>query len=161
MDEIENLLRDERPMASPLELDRMKLRALQGTQKRRSRPGRLKGAVLKSRLALMSMIVVGILMSGTGATVAVTGIAGDGSSGTAQYGQDVAGETDDGGEGGGGDVLGDSEDGNTGDAAVQGTAQEAADGSERLPFTGFVAIPLLLGGVALLGTGVVLRRRLD
>jgi hypothetical protein len=35
----------------------------------------------------------------------------------------------------------------------------AQGGSGSLPFTGFVAIPLLVGGVALAGTGAVLRRR--
>lgn len=35
----------------------------------------------------------------------------------------------------------------------------AAQTGQQLPFTGFAAIPVLLGGLALLGTGVVLRRR--
>ena len=40
------------------------------------------------------------------------------------------------------------------EAGAQGTG-----GEEQLPFTGFAAIPILLGGVALLTTGLVLRRR--
>ena len=39
------------------------------------------------------------------------------------------------------------------EAGAQGT------GAEQLPFTGFAAIPILLGGVALLASGLVLRRR--
>ena len=167
LDAVEALLRQERPEATALELDQMKLRAIRAATSGRSRPTRLRGAIVKSRLALMSMIVVGVLMSGTGATVAVTGIAGDGSSGIAQYGpdnQDVAGVQEEGGDDGDagddGGVLGDSDEGAAADD-VQGSAQEAADGDNRLPFTGFLAIPLLIGGVGLLTSGVVLRRRLD
>lgn len=40
---------------------------------------------------------------------------------------------------------------------VEAGVQAADDG--ELPFTGFAAIPILIGGVALLGTGAVLRRR--
>lgn len=164
LDAVEALLRQERPEATALELDQMKLRAIRAATSGRSRPTRLRGAIVKSRLALMSMIVVGVLMSGTGATVAVTGIAGDGSSGIAQYGpnnQDVAGVQEEGGDDGDeGGVLGDADEGAAADD-VQGSAQEAADGDNRLPFTGFLAIPLLIGGVGLLTSGVVLRRRLD
>ena len=39
------------------------------------------------------------------------------------------------------------------EAGAQGT------GGEELPFTGFAAIPILLGGVALLTSGLVLRKR--
>ena len=34
-----------------------------------------------------------------------------------------------------------------------------ADGGDELPFTGFLAIPVLIGGVALLSGGLVLRHR--
>lgn len=44
------------------------------------------------------------------------------------------------------------------DAVAQPTAQRSLDDS-TLPFTGFAAIPMLLIGVALLGTGIVMRRR--
>ena len=39
------------------------------------------------------------------------------------------------------------------ESGTQGT------GGNELPFTGFAAIPILLGGVALLSVGLVLRRR--
>ena len=40
------------------------------------------------------------------------------------------------------------------------TAQhQAGANNSKLPFTGFAAIPVLLGGIALLSAGLVLRRR--
>jgi hypothetical protein len=45
-------------------------------------------------------------------------------------------------------------------AGTQPTRQEAAAAqTSQLPFTGFAAIPVLLGGLALLSGGLVLRRR--
>jgi hypothetical protein len=95
-----------------------------------------------------------VMMSGTGATIAITGASDNGSAGVAQYGLgneeeengNLAGAQQGGGGGGGDDT--------------QPAQQVAAQGdSGSLPFTGFVAIPLLIGGVALAGTGLVLRRK--
>lgn len=126
---------------------------------------------MKSRLAITSMLVLGILMSTTGAGLAVTGATVSQNSGQeASGGQE--GRTL--GQQGGGDdtVVGGAEDdtpsgdnqalggdtGSGGDADPE--AQVAATGDEgTLPFTGFLAIPLLIGGVALLGSGLMLRRR--
>ncbi|HEV2774411.1 MAG TPA: hypothetical protein VGV90_02360, partial [Solirubrobacteraceae bacterium] len=44
-------------------------------------------------------------------------------------------------------------------AAAQAPRQLEAAGGSDLPFTGFAAIPMLLGGIALLATGLVVRRR--
>ena len=45
-------------------------------------------------------------------------------------------------------------------SGTQPTRQEAAAAqTSQLPFTGFAAIPVLLGGLALLSGGLVLRRR--
>jgi len=125
---------------------------------------------MKSRLALLSMIVLGLMMSTTGATLAITGSSGSGSAGIAQYfgapdgdDQEVLGDTD--GQGTQPqDSLGDEE--NAGDdgsgtepQAAQQVAATGDGGGNSLPFTGFLAIPLLIGGVALVGTGAVLRRR--
>jgi hypothetical protein len=107
---------------------------------------------MKSRLALTLILVVGLMMTGTGATIAITGAADSGSAGVAEYGNNtnqggnLAGEEQGGGGGGGNNT--------------QPAEQVAAQGSSgSLPFTGFVAIPLLVGGAALAGTGAFMRRR--
>jgi len=146
-------LRRERPGASELELDEIKL-----TVKRRASrtaPGLVmltKGVLMKSRLALTTVLVLGILFSGTGATLAVSGFSDDGSAGTAQY-QLPSGGSGDPGE------IGDP--GISGDPVVVAEAdqQVAAQGGGELPLTGFLAIPLVIGGVVLLTTGVVIRRK--
>jgi hypothetical protein len=49
---------------------------------------------------------------------------------------------------------------NTGtNTTTQPTRQEAAATNSQLPFTGFAAIPVILGGLALLAGGLILRRR--
>jgi len=113
---------------------------------------------MKSRLAILSMLVAGMLLSTTGAGLAVTSL-GSNDASVAQYGGDKGangggGGTNNGGDNG--DVLGASDQG----TEVQPARQvETGAGSGQLPFTGFLAIPVLLGGVALLSTGIVLRRR--
>ena len=116
---------------------------------------------MKSRFALLAMIVAGLMLSTTGATLAVTGSSGSGSAGVSQYpqngtsgGQTLAGQEE------GNGVTPSDEAGGGGEepAAAQEAAQEeASGGDDTLPFTGFLAIPLLIGGVALMGTGAVLR----
>ena len=116
---------------------------------------------MKSRLAIMAMLVAGMLLSTTGAGLAVTSL-GSNDASVAQYGPGGGEEGANGGGGGTnhgggqGDVLGASDQG----TEVQPARQvETGAGSGQLPFTGFLAIPVLLGGVALLSTGIVLRRR--
>jgi hypothetical protein len=164
--DVEARLRDERPHLDAHELDRGKLRAMSA-----ARRSTQKGPLMKSRLAITSMLVLGILMSTTGAGLAVTG-------GTVSQnsGQEASGGEEGktlGQQGNGEDsVLGGKEDetpsgdnqalgGDTGSGNTDPEAQVAAtgDGDGTLPFTGFLAIPLLIGGVALLGSGLMLRRR--
>lgn len=134
-----------------------------------------KGIFMKSRLALISMLAVGMLMSGTGATLAIDGISSTQNAATAQYGAPssdeggVLGETGKGnvpappakpGGGGGaaGDVRGDDD-----RAAVQPTRQielGTAPTTGQLPFTGYAGITIMLIGLALLSTGLLLRRRI-
>jgi len=102
---------------------------------------------MKPRIAVAFVLAIGLLTSGTGATLAV--ISESGSAAEVQYPELKPKETVNPG------VLG-SEPG--GGAAVQEEQQVATGGSE-LPFTGFLAIPLLVAGVALLVTGGVLRSR--
>jgi hypothetical protein len=146
-DDIVRLLREERPQASELELDEIKRRV-------RKRVAR-KGQPMRSRLAILAMLVAGILLSGTGAGLAVQGFdqSGDDAS-QVQYPP-----------GGEGDVLGEEESGgpvspeeteSTNDEAQ--VAQQVESG-DSLPFTGFAAIPVVLAGVALIGGGLMLRRK--
>ena len=169
-------LREERPVATPLELDRIKLRARRQAQ--RSGPSfyaRQKGTLMKSRLALTLMIALGLTMGTTGATLAITGSSGSGSAAEGQYDRVLPNEDNDqsndqGNDEGNdaaptGDTLGDTGEGTS--PAVQTSPAEqvevasSGDDGGSLPFTGFVAIPLLIGGVALIGTGAVLRRKAD
>jgi len=120
---------------------------------------------MKSRLVVLTMLVLGMLLSTTGAGLAVSGLSGDNAS-IAEYAQPSPG--------GGGGVLGDqdsgagespsgggeSPSGGEEGADVQPSRQvEAGANDTNLPFTGFAAIPVLIGGIALLSAGLVLRRR--
>jgi hypothetical protein len=175
-----DLLEAERPAPTALELDAIKQRA-------RSRAGRSRRTeTMRSRLAILGMLALGMVLSTGGAGLAVSGFASqNGNAAQNQYGTptptptpptnstptpsttpaggdtDVLGEEDSGGPGGGGT---DNDDTNGGDDTtaqpnrqVESGAQ--GNGDEQLPFTGFAAIPILIGGVALLTTGLVLRRR--
>ena len=102
---------------------------------------------MKPRIAVAFILAMGLLTSGTGATLAV--ISESGSAAQVQYPDLKPKESIDPG------VLG-SEPG--GGGSVQEEEQVATGGSE-LPFTGFLAIPLLVVGVVFLVTGGVLRSR--
>jgi hypothetical protein len=103
------------------------------------------------------VLALGVFMSGTGATLAVSGLASSGSASSAQYPQPQGTNT-----------LGTrGSDGNkpTSSASVatpaetQAVRQVASSNSGTLPFTGFLAIPVLIVGVGLLGAGVAMRLR--
>lgn len=152
-DDITRLLREERPQASELELDEIKRRVRQRVAR--------KGQPMRSRLAILAMLVVGIVMSGTGAGLAVQGFDQSGNDASqAQYpsgGGDVLGEEDtDGGE-----VTPEGTDTDTDTNTVEDDAQVAqqVESGDSLPFTGFAAIPVVLAGVALIGGGLMLRRQ--
>ena len=138
------LLERERPTATSLELDQMKTRIMARRQStRRYGP---KGSFLKTRMAITMMLVLGIVLSSTGAGLAVSGSSGSGSAGAAQYPQPKENNSN---------VLGSEEQ----PAATQEANQVAATTSSgSLPFTGLAAIPIIIVGVGLLGTGLVLRR---
>src|SRR3954470_21059625 len=160
-------LRANRPEATALELDALKqqVRArVAAPARRRTRSKQL----MKSRLVILTMLVLGMLLSTTGAGLAVSGLSGDNAS-IAQYaktptGGGVLGDQDtgsgtapevNGGGGGGGGGTAPNEAGSTQPARQV----EAGANNSQLPFTGFAAIPVLLGGIALLSAGLVLRRR--
>jgi hypothetical protein len=144
-DDVISLLRENRPEASPLELDQIKQRARQ----RAAQPARRKQD-MKSRLAILLMLVAGMMFSATGAGLAVQGLTGNDAS-VQQYG---AAEEDT----PPGDVLGE-EDESSDDVQQPRQVESGANTGDELPFTGFLALPVLLGGVALLSAGLVLRRR--
>jgi hypothetical protein len=157
-DDVIRLLRENRPEATELELDQIKQRVRRRTVQRPSR----RREAMKSRLAILSMLALGMVFSTTGAGLAVQGLTSDDAS-VAQYGPEgeqppggVLGE-DVAGGGGGGEA---DEGGVAGEEAVQPARQVAAGSADdTLPFTGFLAIPVLVGGVALLSTGLVMRHR--
>jgi hypothetical protein len=158
-------LKAERPTASDLELGliRQRVESRVAPSARRSR----RTEFMRSRLAIIAMLVFGMVLSTGGGALAVSGFTSQqGNAAQGQYQQGVDDE-DDGDTG----VLGEDEDSGApagdDDGAPAGDVQPArqveagaqATGGEQLPFTGFAAIPILLGGVALLASGLVLRKR--
>lgn len=119
---------------------------------------------MKSRLTIILMLVAGMVLSTSGAGLAITSLGSNAS--VVQYGGEE-GQNDNNGGNDKGDTLGANGAGNAGatndsgnGSGVQPARQiETGAGSGQLPFTGFLAIPVLLGGVALLSAGIVLRRR--
>lgn len=121
---------------------------------------------MKSRLAITAALVAGLLTSLSGAALGISGIAASGSASTAEYSQPqqaVQGvQTPSGTQTGTtpsvAPTLGPTH--STAPAAqVNAPAQTSSSPVREIPFTGFLAIPVLLIGVALLATGAVLRRR--
>jgi hypothetical protein len=140
-------LRDDRPQITGIELDRVKRRAISRASANAGFWAPKKGLFMKPRIAVAFVLAIGLLASGTGATLAV--ISESGSAAQVQYPDLKPKESVNPG------VLGS---GPGGGAAVQEERQVATGGSE-LPFTGFLAIPLLVVGVVFLVTGGVLRSR--
>jgi hypothetical protein len=191
-DDVIRRLEDERPQATARELDEIKQRV----RRRAAEPSR-RSQSMKSRVAILGMLVTGMLFSTAGAGLAVSGINDQSTNNAAvsQYGTPTPTPTyvcptetsgnvrpsenqgtggsggENCGEGGvlpaeaenapsdaaesGGGVLPQEEDSGTQPERQQAAAVETT----QLPFTGFAAIPVLLGGLALLTGGLVLRRR--
>ena len=140
-------LRDDRPQITELELDRVRRRAISQASATAGSWTPKKGLFMKPRIAVALVLALGLLTSGTGATLSV--ISESGSAAEVQYPELKPKESVNPG------VLG-SEAGGAG--RVQEEQQVATGGSE-LPFTGFLAIPLLVVGVGFLVTGGALRSR--
>lgn len=189
--ELEAQLRDQRATPTTDELNRVKRRATAQAARGRT--------FTAARLAMVSLVSGALLVGGSTASLAVSGLSGDGSAGKAQYpgpGTTVtttsttttttttpaplsgtAPNTDTGGvlpsedqgaapsedtpslepdEGG----VAPAEDTGQGSNPAQETRQVATGGGDgRLPFTGLMALPLLLVGVLMLGAGFMLRGR--
>ena len=103
---------------------------------------------MKPRIAVAFILALGLLTSGTGATLAV--ISESGSAAQVQYPDLKPKESVNPG------VLG--KDPSTG-GNVQEEQQVASSGGSELPFTGFLAIPLLVVGVGFLVAGGFIRSR--
>jgi hypothetical protein len=132
--------------------------------RRPSRFAMKKGNLMKSRAALVAILALGVFMSGTGATLAVSGFARSGSASSAQYPVEehntkpkhtpksrVEGATSS-------HELG-PEETSVQPVEAEAVRQVASTSGGSLPFTGFVAIPVLIVGIALLGAGALLRFR--
>ena len=146
-------LQQERPGLDGLALDRVKTRA-----RARAATKTRRGAFLKSRLAITMILALGILMSLSGAGLAVSGLGDSGDDASdVQYFNDP-GDDSSSDDSSSQEVLGGSG-GSSDPGDVEEASQEGTGGGEELAFTGFAAIPVLIGGVALLGSGLALRRR--
>jgi hypothetical protein len=162
-------LRANRPEASALELDTVKQRVHARVARRPGRRAR-SADLMKSRIAILTALVLGMTLSTAGAGLAVSGfVSQTDNAAVSQYGI-TPNETNP----GGGDVLPEEDEGDVQGQEDESTPQPQPDnlqpprqveagtqetGGEELPFTGFLAIPVLLGGIALLSVGLVLRRK--
>jgi uncharacterized membrane protein len=158
-DDVIRLLREGRPQATELELDQIKQRV----RRQAAKPSR-RSQSMKSRLAIVGMLVAGMVFSTAGAGLAVSGLS-DNNASVAQYATPTTTPT-------GGVLPGSANSPGAGKkstkpttavkpaTAVQPARQvEAGATNNTLPFTGFAAIPVMLGGIALLTGGLFLRRR--
>ena len=120
---------------------------------------------MKSRLVILTMLVLGMLLSTTGAGLAVTGLSGTNAVDRPVRDPDARPE-----------AAASSATRTPAPAprprrtaaaaraagpptpSLRGRSRRAPT-TAALPFTGFAAIPVLLGGIALLSAGLVLRRR--
>ncbi|OJU85829.1 MAG: hypothetical protein BGO11_12465 [Solirubrobacterales bacterium 70-9] len=161
-----------------LELDAAKVRVMKSAQKQSGMFAKKKGSLMKSRFALIAVLALGVFMSGTGASLAVSGFADSGSAGQTQYpqhnshnnGKHVVEAADGGGSkctegssGNGASSGSGAENCNEPEVAAveaQAVEQTAVTGSSSsLPFTGLAAIPVLIVGLGLLAAGVAMRFR--
>jgi hypothetical protein len=166
--EIEDALNAGRHQASPLELDRIKLQAIRQAERPRTSLNAQKGTFMKSRLALTLLLVAGFMFSTTGATLAISGSSGNGNASESQY---VSPHNENNGshgvkganEKGSNKTLNGPNDGSGNqpvavEAAPATVEQQAVVSSgSSLPFTGFVAIPLLVIGLAMIVGGGLMR----
>jgi preprotein translocase subunit SecG len=137
-----------RPTLSAHELDDLARRI----RVRNKRTVRRKEPFMRTRFAITSMLVIGVLLSCTaGAGMALSGTSGSGSAGSAQYGTVQHQKTH----------LGTTSPAQDGAPPPVQPARQLAtpSGSSQLPFTGLLLIPIIILGVAMLLVGLVLRSR--
>ena len=85
-DAIAGALRTQRPEATPLELDRIKVVARQRASRRARSQMSRKGLLMRSRLFVTALVAGGILMLGGGAALGISGLSSTRSASIAQYG---------------------------------------------------------------------------
>jgi hypothetical protein len=171
-DDVIRLLHEGRPQATEIELDQIKQRA-----RRQAADNSRRKQSMKSRLAIVAMVAFGMVFSTAGAGLAVSGITSSSDNASvAQYGTPTptptgtppadeeggvlpAEETNNAPKGGTSPAEETPSGGVSPAEATQPTRQVEATTGSQLPFTGFAAIPVMLGGIALLTGGLVLRRR--
>jgi hypothetical protein len=118
---------------------------------------------MRSRLAMLAVIVAGFMLSTTGVGLAISGTSGSGSAAQNQYKHVSPNQGNGGNHGVKGTSLSEEEPTEaTVEAAPAVTEQVATTNSSgTLPFTGFVAIPLLIIGLGLLALGAVIRKKVS
>ncbi len=120
-----------------------------------------KGSVLKSRVAITAIVALGLFTGGTGTTLALSD-SDSGSAAKVQYpgggGKKgaVLGQTQGSGAAPNARVLGETQSSGGGAQATRQVVATKAD--SKLPFTGLAAIPLVVLGLGLIGTGMMLYR---
>jgi hypothetical protein len=160
LEEVAAELERGRPVPTPEEAGRIHARV--------GVPGRRRRSPARARIAIASVLASGMILSGGGAALALSGESGSGNVAAAGYTSStqvqpqVLGETQ--GSNSTPQVLGETQgttpSSGTSAGQVQGTRQVSSSGTKSLPFTGLAAIPIILAGIAMLGTGAWLRRRL-
>ena len=177
--EVAETLETDGPRMTEPEFARVRRTVLQRTTSRR------RTVFTRSRLAITSMLTVGALMSTGGVALGVSALSTDLTARAAQYGAPTstltptttptagtlgASSNSDGTSptAGSGDATTEptppvggvaaAEDSDVAPAQAQAPAQLKAVAGGELPFTGYLAIPLLLAGLVMLAAGLVLRR---
>ena len=106
---------------------------------------------MRSKVAIISILVMGFVTSGAGATLAFEGSSGNDNASTAEYNPN--------GNVGGVNANSQSNSGDQSDTQAtdtQASRQVAASTSgKKLPFTGLAAIPIIVVGLGLLTVGVL------
>jgi hypothetical protein len=145
-----SMLRESRPSLTPLELDGAKARVRRRTAGTR---GSTWQRFAGTRGAVVALLATGTLMSTGGSALAVSGLGLSGAASTAQYT--------------GTGTTGSSGTGTTPANAVgpaeavspeEQAEQPAVTTSGELPFTGFMAIPVLIIGLLFVALGLAGRR---
>jgi hypothetical protein len=173
--EVAETLETDGPRMTEPEFARVRRTVLQRTTSRR------RTVFTRSRLAITSMLTVGALMSTGGVALGVSALSTDLTARSAQYGAPTSTATPTAGTlgassnsdgtspiAGSGDATTEptppvggvaaAEDSVPAQAQAQAPAQLKAVAGGELPFTGYLAIPLLLAGLVMLAAGLVLRR---